>query len=506
MDTLHLVPKPFKIELFSGTFHLTPETVIRVSENARTVGEYLAQRLRPSTGLGLDIQSNDRDDRQQNSIILRLVADKPTLGEEGHELSVRTDQILITAYTPAGLFYGCQTLLQLFPAGIEKNEPVQELSLTVPLVEIEDRPRFSWRGMHLDVGRHFMPKEFIKSYIDLMARYKLNTFHWHLTEDQGWRIEIDAYPKLSEISAWRLENGQRYGGYYTKAEVREIVEYAKERFVTIVPEIEIPGHCVSALAAYPELSCTGGPFEVPTIWGIFDDVYCAGNEQTFEFLEHVLAEVMELFPGKYLHIGGDECPKTRWKECPKCQERIKTEGLHDEDELQSYVIRRIEKFLLAYNRQLIGWDEILEGGLAPNAAVMSWRGTEGGIKAAQLGHDVVMTPQSHCYFDHYQSEDREQEPKAIGGHLPLEKVYSLEPIPAELSPEQAHHILGAQGSLWTEYIPGPEQVEYMLLPRMCALAEAVWSAKELREWDDFLTRFSSHYARFDTLGVNYRHP
>jgi hexosaminidase len=382
---------------------------------------------------------------------------------------------------------------------------VTGVTWTLPQTEIQDKPRFPWRGILLDVGRHFMPTEFIKTFIDLLARYKMNVFHWHLTEDQGWRIEIEQYPKLTEIGAWRTENGKPYGGYYTRAEVEEIVEYAQQRFVTVVPEIELPGHALAALAAYPEFSCTGGPFRIEEDEGIFKDVYCAGNEHTFEFLENILTEVIGLFPSPYIHIGGDECPKDRWKTCPKCQARIKAEGLNNEEELQSYVIKRIERFLNAHDKKLIGWDEILEGGLAPDATVMSWRGMEGGIKAAKQGHDVIMTPTSHCYFDYYQSEQYELEPRAHRGYLPLETVYDFEPIPDGFTPEQAKHILGSQGNIWAEYISTPQQVQYMNFPRMCALAEVVWSDKSQRNLDDFLARLSKHYARFDILGVNYRH-
>jgi hexosaminidase len=361
-----------------------------------------------------------------------------------------------------------------------------------------------------------MPVEFVKKYIDLLAIHKMNRFHWHLTEDQGWRIEIMKYPKLAEISAWRDESlighasekprqfdGKPHGGFYTQDEIREVVAYAAERYITVVPEIEMPGHSQAALAAYPELSCTGGPFKVQTMWGIHEDVYCAGNEKTFEFLENVLAEVLELFPGEYIHVGGDECPKDRWEKCPKCQSRIKSEGLEDENELQSYFIKRMEKFLNAHDRRLIGWDEILEGGLAPNATVMSWRGEEGGIKAAKAGHDVVMAPTSHTYFDYYQA-DPENEPLAIGGMLPIETVYSYDPVPAELNEEQITHILGVQAQVWTEYIPTPEKAEYMAYPRACALAEIAWTPADQKDYERFSRSLARHLKRLDMLDVNYR--
>jgi hexosaminidase len=369
--------------------------------------------------------------------------------------------------------------------------------------------------MHLDVARHFQGPEFVKHYIDLLAMYKINRFHWHLTEDQGWRIEIDAYPKLTEISAWREQtqighgsdkfngDGQRYGGFYTKDEIREIVAYAGDRFVTIIPEIEMPGHAQAALTAYPEFACTEGPFEVAMTWGVFEDIYCPYDE-TFEFLETVLAEVIELFPGEYVHIGGDEAPKTRWEESLFVRDLMQREGMTDVDRVQSYFIRRIERFLNDNGKRMIGWDEILEGGLAPNATVMSWRGTLGGIEASRMGHDVVMTPYSNLYFDYYQSEDQANEPFAIGGFLPLDSVYAYEPVPQQMRAEDAAHIIGAQANVWTEYMKTPEQIEYMIFPRMFALAELAWSPIEAKDFADFRQRIEWHVARLDALDVNYR--
>jgi hexosaminidase len=368
--------------------------------------------------------------------------------------------------------------------------------------------------MHLDVSRHFFPVEFVKKFIDGLASYKMNRSHWHLTEDQGWRIEIKKYPRLTEIGAWRKEtmveknfdpyvgDGIPYGGFYTQDEVREIVAYAAERHVTVVPEIEMPGHSTAALAAYPELACTEGPFEVSTIWGVKDDIYCP-SEKTFAFLEDVLTETMELFPSEYIHIGGDEVPKRRWEESELAQEVMRREGLADEHELQSYFIRRIEAFLLSHGRRLIGWDEILEGGLAPEATVMSWRGMEGGIEAARQGHDVIMTPTDHAYFDYYQGP-AEEEPLAIGGYLPLEKVYELEPVPEELTEEEGKHILGAQGNVWTEYIKTADHAEYMTFPRLLAMAEVGWTPAERKDWDDFNRRVGSHVERLDARGFNFR--
>jgi hexosaminidase len=381
---------------------------------------------------------------------------------ESYQLSVKKSGATIRASSDAGLFYGLQTLRQLLDANAGR---------ALPQVEIDDAPRFSYRGMHLDVVRHFFPVSFVKKYIDLMARYKLNTFHWHLTDDQGWRLQIAQYPKLTEIGGCRKEtmvakNFNPYigdntpvCGFYTQAEAREIVQYARERFITVIPEFEMPGHATAAVAAYPELACTPGPFEVATFWGVFEDIYCP-KEETFAFIDNVLGEVTNIFPSRYIHIGGDEVPKKRWQESALAQELMKREGLKDEHELQSYFVRRVEKMLNARDRRLIGWDEILEGGLAPDATVMSWQGMKGGIAAAKERHNVIMTPGSHLYFDHYQG-DPKTEPLAIGGDSPLEKVYSFEPVPAELDETEARHILGAQANVWTEYMATSDQVEYM---------------------------------------------
>jgi hexosaminidase len=443
-------------------------------------------------------------------ITFRSFVSEKYLPEGYYHMVVNAEGVDIFSTSASGLFYGTQSLMQLI---VQEKKDWQ-----VPYLTLTDFPRFSWRGLHLDVSRHFFPVDFVKRYIDLMARYKFNTFHWHLTEDQGWRIEIKKYPKLQEVAAYRKEtlighysaqphqyDGQRYGGYYTQEEIKEVVAYAAERFVTIVPEIEMPGHALAALSAHPHLGCTGGPYETATLWGVFDDVYCAGKESTFTFLEDVLNEVIELFPGQYIHIGGDECPKTRWQECAQCQKRMKVEGLSDEHELQSYFIQRIEKYLNARGKKIIGWDEILEGGLAPNAAVMSWRGEEGGIAAAKAGHDVVMTPGFALYFDHYQG-DPQNEPVAIGGNTSLKKVYSYEPIPASLDQNEQRFILGAQANVWTEYIKTPEHVEYMTYPRALALAEVVWSPKEARDWTSFVNRLTHQYVLLERQKVNFRKP
>ena len=385
------------------------------------------------------------------------------------------------------------------PVGDPRDAPAGNTVWHVPAVTIEDMPRFPWRGGHLDVGRHFMPKEFVKKYIDLLALHKLNTFHWHLTEDQGWRLEIKQYPKLTEIGAWRKEtltgrmrrtndltfDGIRHGGFYTQQDAREIVAYAKARFVNVVPEIEMPGHAMAAIAAYPELGVTGEPVEVAKTWGIFSDILNA-EPSTVQFMQNVLSEVLEIFPSRYIHIGGDEADKAKWKVNPRIQARIKELGLADEHELQSWFIRQMDTFLTKRNRRLIGWDEILEGGLAENAVVMSWRGTKGGIEAARAQHDVVMTPTTHVYLDYYQSKDQNAEPLAIGGFVPLETVYSFEPIPAELEPQYVKHVLGGQANVWTEYMPNPKKVEYMAFPRLTALAEVVWTPKERKDYANFL--------------------
>jgi hexosaminidase len=367
--------------------------------------------------------------------------------------------------------------------------------------------------MHLDVGRHLFSVEFIKKYIDALAMLKFNTFHWHLTEDQGWRIEIKKYPKLNTIAAYRDStlaghytdrprkyDKTRYGGYYTQEQVKDIVNYALEREITIIPEIEMPGHSKAAIAAYPELGCTGENVNVATLWGVFEDIYCS-KEETFNFLEDVIDEVAELFPGEYIHIGGDEAPKTNWEKCKNCQSVIKRENLKDEHELQSYFITRMEKYINSKGKKIIGWDEILEGGLAPNATVMSWRGTSGGIKAANMKHDVIMTPNATCYLDHYQSKDT-NEPLAIGGYTPLEEIFNYEPIPEELDSESSKYIIGAQGNVWTEYMSTSEYVEYMVFPRIFALSEVVWS-KNKSNFEEFTSRVTSFFDRLDKLNINY---
>jgi len=427
----------------------------------------------------------------------------PSLPKEGYRLHVRSGGIEIQASDHQGACWGLQTLLQL----------IRER--TIPALDIEDSPRFAWRGGHLDVCRHFMPLDFVKRFIDLLAMHKFNTFHWHLTEDQGWRIEIKRYPKLTEIGAWRDEtvvgharepqgfDGTAHGGYYTQDEAREIVAYAHRRGITVVPEIEMPGHAQAAVASYPELGQAPEPVKVWTTFGVTEHVYNV-SDNTLAFLRNVLDEVMDIFPGPYIHIGGDECPKTEWKNSSEAQARIQQEGLKDEDELQSWFIRQFDAYLTSKGRKLVGWDEILEGGLAPGATVMSWRGEEGGIEAAKQGKDVVMTPGAWTYFDHYQSENRDSEPLAIGGCTPLKKVYENEPIPAGLPESARAHVLGSQFQTWTEYMPNPAHVEFMILPRMLALSEVLWSPRSLRSWEDFLARCRDSVAWLASRGVNHR--
>ncbi|MCX6257995.1 MAG: family 20 glycosylhydrolase [Bacteroidia bacterium] len=504
-DTIALIPKPVKAEFYAGkeTFHITPATVIVArSHSARSDAQIFNDYLLQYYGIRLKIKFFCFSGKN----VIRLLHKHHTRHHESYIMNVSKSGIIIKG-DKSGIFYGLQTLKQLLP--VEKSA-----GLSVPACNITDYPRYSWRGMHLDVGRHFFPKEFIEKYIDYLAQYKMNTFHWHLTEDQGWRIEIKKYPKLTEIGAWRDStligsyssmphkfDHQKYGGFYSQDDVREIVEYARKRHITIVPEIEMPGHSQAALASYPELSCTGEKLGVAPLWGVFDDVYCT-KDQTIKFLEDVLTEVIQLFPGKYIHIGGDEVPKSRWTNCPQCQAVMKREKLKDENELQSYFIRRIEKFLNSKGKTLIGWDEILEGGLAPKAAVMSWRGTEGGIAAARQFHDVVMTPGSYCYFDHCQGNPR-YEPLAFGGYTTVEKVYSYNPTPDELTPDQQKHILGAQGNVWTEYIDSPQKVEYMIFPRICALSEVDWTPLSEKNYDDFKGRLIRHFNLLDNYHINY---
>ncbi|QTE22445.1 beta-N-acetylhexosaminidase [Polaribacter cellanae] len=496
----NIIPIPLSQKIQEGVFILDSSTSIITDNQLKNVSDFFTSFLKDSYNLNLS------DKKEKNSIQFKI--DASIKNEEGYTLKVEKNIVSIAAKTAKGAFYGVQSFIQLLPVKSASKQ------IAVQCLDIKDEPRFVYRGMHLDVGRHFFSVDFIKKYINIMSMLKMNTFHWHLTEDQGWRIEIKKYPKLQEIAAFRKEtligsyankphkfDGKKYGGFYTQEEIKEVVKYATERQVTVIPEIEMPGHSQAAIAAYPELGCTGKQVEVATKWGVFDEVYCP-NEKTFQFLEDVIDEIIPLFPGKYIHIGGDEAPKTRWKNCDYCQKLIKKEGLKDEHELQSYFITRMEKYINSKGKQIIGWDEILEGGLAPNATVMSWRGIAGAIKAAKEKHDVILTPNTHCYFDHYQSKNP-NEPLAIGGFLPLRKVYNFNPIPEELTKEEEKYVLGAQGNLWTEYIPTEDQAEYMAFPRAIALAEVVWSSKENRNYNNFVKRLAFFNERLDAMDVNY---
>jgi hexosaminidase len=523
---INIIPSPAVLHPGKGIFTITRSTSIVVKDDGdRASAGFLNSYLKRFYGFQLPVKNTDT--KNSISIYTRKFITAP--GKDAYTFTSSATGVVIDGDTYAGSFYGIQTLIQLLPLPNPKSK-IPNQKLTIQQLTITDYPRFSYRGLHLDCGRHFMPVDFIKKYIDYMALHKLNYFHWHLTEDQGWRIEIKKYPRLTSVGAWR--NGtiigrhpgmgndhKKYGGFYTQQQVKEIVKYAAGRHITVVPEIEMPGHSSAAIAAYPSLSCfpeepTKNYFpkngkwagdstgkKVQQAWGIYSDVFCAGKEETFKFLQDVIDEILPLFPGKYIHIGGDECPKANWKRCPNCQQRIKDNNLKDEHELQSYFIQRMEKNINSKGKTLIGWDEILEGGLAPNAVVMSWRGEKGGIDAAKEKHEVIMTPTSHVYFDYSQTENEDS--LVIGGYLPVEKVYSYEPIPAELNPEQAKYVLGAQANVWTEYMNNPRKVEYMLFPRLTALSEVLWSPKENRDWSDFEKRLQAQFKRYDLWKVNY---
>lgn len=495
---IHIIPQPEQMDVKSGTFSVNENTVVYLP-GAETkyllLAELINSNLSAYAGKELSVVT---DLPQQNAIRFELEDPRPATNPEAYKLQVNKEGVEIKASSDTGLFYGLQSLLQLItPQGL-------------PYITIQDEPRFKYRGMHLDVSRNFFSKEFVMKLIDLMAFYKLNTFHWHLTDGAGWRIQLDKYPKLTTDAAFRNQadwktwwDGDRkfvpegtegaYGGYYTKDDIREVVAYAKSKHINVIPEIEMPGHSEEVFVAYPALCCTGKPYT--------SSDFCVGNEDAFTFIENVLTEVMELFPSEYIHVGGDEAGKTAWKTCPKCKKRMQQENLKNVDELQSYLIRRVEKFLNEHGRKLIGWDEILEGGLAPEATVMSWRGEDGGIKAAKQGHDVIMTPGSHLYFDFYQADPKTQ-PAAIGGYTPIKRVYSYDPVPTALNEEEARHILGVQANVWAEYIPDSSHMEYMIFPRLLALSEVAWSPKESRNWEEFKPRLNSHVELLRTMNVN----
>jgi hexosaminidase len=498
---INIIPQPAHLIKHEGNFIITKNTslVIKDDENMKTA-EFLNGYLKKFYGFELPVK------KQSMKNAIELNTKLSNTGKDAYTFESNPDRIIITGATYAATFYGMQTLIQLLPTQ-------RSSSLRIPSVSIQDEPRFAYRGMLLDVGRYFYPVEFVKEYIDFIALHKMNYFHWHLTDDPGWRIEIKKYPNLTNTGAWRSKTNifqfndttagnEHYGGYYTQEEIKDIVQYAKDRYITIIPEIEMPAHSLSALASYPELGCTGGPYEMPDKWASYLDVFCAGNDKTFEFIENVLDEVMALFPSPYIHIGGDECPKERWKECPKCQARIKNENLKDEHELQSYFIKRVEKYINSKGRTMIGWDEILEGGLAPNAVVMSWRGESGGIAAAKAKHKVIMTPSRYCYFDYPQTENAEN----VTDWMKLttvDTVYKYEPVPKELNEEESRYVLGGQGNIWTEFISSPARAEYMMFPRMSALSEVLWSPKDKRNFDDFKDRMITQFKRYDLWRANY---
>jgi len=514
-----IIPLPQEMILQSGHFTLAADTRICADSASEKTAAFLAARLRSSTGFPFAAHVKFFPASEiRNGILLTCKNADPRLGPEGYELTVSSNSVVIRAPAQAGLFYGVQTLLQLFPPDVFSSNAVANVNWQAPCLHIRDWPRFRWRGLMLDVSRHYFNKSEVETILDAMALHKLNTFHWHLTDDQGWRIQIKKYPKLTEIGAWRDGVGfglasnsttaygpdGRYGGFYTPADIHEVLAYAAARHIRVVPEIEMPGHSTAALAAYPQFSCTGGPFTITTAGGIFNGIYNPANEQTFDFLDDVLSEVFQIFPGKYVHIGGDEVAKDTWHNSAECQALMKREGLRNERELQSWFIRRIEKFVSAHGRTMVGWSEIMQGGIAHNATVMDWIG--GATEAARAGHDVVMSPTGYCYFDYYQSADYLAEPPAPTWAPPLllSKVYSFEPIPANLPEQFQSHILGTQGNLWTEHVPNLRHAEYMIFPRECAIAEVAWSSKSSRNWNDFVRRLQIHAQRLDKLGINYR--
>lgn len=520
---IEIIPQPNFLVLHEGFFYLDLYTVVVGTGRAEYTAHFISDVLSRSTGYPVSVSSSK--DIRGPYIELRLDTDCGSLGPEGYRLRITPHKVEILAEEPAGLFYGCQTLLQLLPDAIYSNTPVLGRVWSIPCVEIEDSPRFDWRGAMLDLSRHFMPVEFLRKFIDLLAMHKLNVLHLHLNDDQGWRLEIKKYPKLTSVGAFRPEtlvgralqdpadkdydpnrqpfDGIPHSGYYTQNQMRDLVKYAASRHVRIVPEIEMPGHAQAAVAAYPELGCTDIAPEVSRAWGIHPTLFNA-EDSTIAFLQHVLTEVMEIFPSIDIHVGGDEAVKTQWKESPACQRRIKELGLKDESELQSWFIRQMDEFLSSHGRCLVGWDEILEGGLAPNATVMSWRGEAGGLAAAAIGHDVIMSDHEHTYLDYYQTLDRSNEPQAFPNTLTLSKVYGHDPVPVALPAEYAHHVLGAQGQLWTEYMPTPAQVEYQAFPRLCALAEVTWTEYANKDFNNFMARLAEHVKRLDVLDVNYR--
>lgn len=513
-----IIPEPLEITQMQGTFTFNSKTTIYYnSDNAINEVNYLADMFKITSGFTLD---RSQKKLKKNFVNMILDKDLTSLGDEGYELTISETNIVIKAGKPAGLFYACQSLKQLLPAEIDGVYPVEKLDISIPCLEIKDNPRFSYRGYLLDVSRYFVPLGSIKKILDAMAFYKMNTFHWHLTDYQGWRLQIMKYPKLTlngsiaEQTKWMF-NGDGYiedniptGGFYTQQEVKELIEYAQKLHINIIPEIDVPAHSIAAISAYPHLSCSETPQMVKQDKvGGMATVFCPGKESTFEFLENVFDEVMTLFPEQEIHIGADEVNKKEWAKCPSCKKRMEEEGLETLEELQSYFVKRVENYLNKNNHNMIGWDEILEGGLAPNAIVMSWRGTKGGVKAAKMGHKVIMTPTSHCYFDFAQGKDRTEEPYVrFKAYLPLSKVYSFDPIPEELNEKEGELIIGAQANMWTNFVKSSSHVEYMTFPRLCAIAEVTWSAKENKDYQKFTEKLESHYPRLEQRHIVYRKP
>lgn len=505
---INIIPTPQSLVQQDGFFRLNSHTAITAgSPEAKTIAEFFAAKMRTSTGLDIQVA-------EKGNILLSLDSSLDVPNDEGYSLEVSKDAVKVVAKTTQGLFYGMQSFLQLLPAEIESPSKVNGIAWQAPAVSIKDAPRFGYRGIMLDPCRHFMPAENVKKYIDVLSLFKINRIHWHLTDDQGWRIEIKKYPKLTEIGSKRIDGeGTEYGGYYTQEEIKDIVKYAADHFITVVPELELPGHEMAAIAAYPNLSCKGEPGTPRIIWGVEDIVMCPGKEDMFTFLQDVIDEMVPLFPSEYFHIGGDECPKTSWKNCPLCQKRIKEEGLkadgkHSaEEKLQSYVIQRMEKYLETKGKKIIGWDEILEGGLAPSATVMSWRGEEGGIAAALMDHTVIMTPGGNgMYLDAYQG-DPKIEPVTIGGYTLLEKTYSYNPIPDTLAAMgKSDYILGVQGNTWSEYMYDEAKRDYMIFPRILAVAEIGWTNLDRKDYKDFERRIENAYVRLDGHAINYHIP
>lgn len=511
---VNIIPKPAQLTVNQGSFVFSKNTTVLVDDSNKKIAELLTHKFEKAAGFNV-LFGDQQKEYESNVIEFKI---DPEFQDEGYELKISELRISITANSYGGFLYGVQSLIQLLPVEIESKSLLSSIEWKVPSLIIKDEPRFRWRGLMLDVSRHFYGKEYIKKVIDGLAMHKMNILHLHLVDDQGWRIEIKKYPKLTDVGGWRVdqenlawnarepvssEEKGTYGGFLSQSDLKEIVQYALENNVEVVPEIEMPAHVSSAIAAYPFLSCTENQIGVPSggVWPI-TDIYCAGKESTFEFLEDVLLEVMDIFPSQYIHIGGDEATKTNWGKCQHCLKRMQDEGLEDADELQSYFVKRMEKFINGKGKKLIGWDEILEGGLAPDATVMSWRGVKGGFEASKQGHDVVMTPGTHCYFDHYQGPQN-QEPLAIGGYTPLSKVYQFDPVVDSMTTEQATHVLGGQANLWSEYITTESHSEYMIFPRLAALSETLWSPKELRNWDDFSLRLPALFKRYEFQGINY---